>query len=523
MPRDFRYAWQANRPKAETTMDQLDIETPRRNASASGLTQGSYAKLPERFFSSAELSPVAAPKLIKLNRALAEELSLDPDFLASEAGVAVLAGNASPENVPPLALAYAGHQFGQFVPQLGDGRALLIAEVVDRNGRRRDIQLKGSGRTRFSRGADGRAALGPVLREYVLSEAMAALGVPTTRALAAVSTGETVWREQPQPGAIFARVASSHIRIGTFQYFAARADHEGLKTLADYAIARHYPEVAASENPYLALLEAVIAAQARLVARWMQIGFIHGVMNTDNMSISGETIDYGPCAFMDAYHPATVFSSIDARGRYAYSNQPHIAVWNLARLAETLLPLMAEDSDAAVKMAEDALRKFQALYEGPFHAGIRRKLGLFTDAPEDMALASGLLEIMARNQADFTLVFRGLGEDLSAPVGEGVSRKLFANSAEFDDWARLWKERLAREPRHDGERQAMMHAANPKYVPRNHRVEAVIRAAVDRSDFAPFEELLSVLARPFEEQPDMAAYAEAPKMEERVLQTFCGT
>ena len=504
-------------------MDQLNVEMPRQIEPAAGFAQGSYAELPERFFQRAELSPVRAPKLIKLNRELAAELGLDADFLASESGVAVLAGNASPKNVQPLALAYAGHQFGNFVPQLGDGRALLIGEAVDRNGKRRDIQLKGSGRTRFSRGGDGRAALGPVLREYVVSEAMAALGIPTTRALAAVTTGEMVFREGAVPGAIFTRVAASHIRIGTFQYLAARSDLEGLKTLADYAIARHYPEVATNEKPYLALLEAVIAAQARLVARWMLVGFIHGVMNTDNMSISGETIDYGPCAFMDNYHPATVFSSIDSRGRYAYANQPHIAVWNLARLAEAMLPLLADNDDAAVEAAEAALKKFQALYEETFHAGMRRKLGLFTERPEDMALAAGLLDTMGRNEADFTLVFRSLGEDLGAAAGEGATRSLFARPAEFDDWAVRWKDRLSLEPGHDAERQAAMRATNPKYIPRNHRVEAVIRAAVDRSDFAPFEELLSVLAGPFDEQPEMAAYADPPKMEERVLETFCGT
>ncbi|MFI0848385.1 YdiU family protein [Mesorhizobium sp. IMUNJ 23232] len=503
-------------------MDQLTAETLAAG-NAGGFSQGSYAELPERFFQRADLVPVAAPKLIKLNRQLAEELGLDADFLASDEGLAVLAGNASPKGVQPLALAYAGHQFGQFVPQLGDGRALLIAEVVDRNGRRRDIQLKGSGRTRFSRGGDGRAALGPVLREYLVSEAMAALGIPTTRALAAVTTGEMVFRQPPQPGAIFARVAASHIRIGTFQYFAARSDREALKTLADYAIARHYPEAATQKKPYLAFLEAIVAAQARLVARWMLVGFIHGVMNTDNMSISGETIDYGPCAFMDAYHPGTVFSSIDAGGRYAYANQPRIAVWNLARLAETLLPLLAENDDEAVALAEDALRKFQAAYDGVFHAGLRRKLGLFTERSEDLALAGGLLETMAGNQADFTLVFRTLGEDLRAAAGEGATRSLFANPAEFDDWAKRWRDRLALEPEHDAGRQAAMNAINPKYIPRNHRVEQMIRAAVDQSDLGPFEELLSMLAKPFDEQPEMAAYADPPKMEERVLETFCGT
>jgi uncharacterized protein YdiU (UPF0061 family) len=504
-------------------MDQLNIDAPSRTLPAAGLGQGSYAELPDRFFQRAELSPVRAPKLIRLNRPLAEELGLDAGFLASPEGLAVLAGNASPKNVQPLALAYAGHQFGNFVPQLGDGRALLIGEAIDRDGKRRDVQLKGSGRTRFSRGGDGRAALGPVLREYIVSEAMAALGIPTTRALAAVATGEMVFREGAALGAIFTRVAASHIRIGTFQYLAARGDREGLKALADYAIVRHYPDAGAQENPYLALLENVIAAQARLVARWMLVGFIHGVMNTDNMAISGETIDYGPCAFMDNYHPATVFSSIDSRGRYAYANQPHVAVWNLARLAEALLPLLADNEDAAVEAAEAALKGFQGLYEKAFHAGIRRKLGLFTERAEDMALAAGLLDTMDRNEADFTLAFRALGDDLGNATGEGTTRALFARPEEFDDWAARWKDRLAREPEHDAERPAAMRAVNPKFIPRNHRVEAVIRAAVDRSDFSPFEELLSVLEKPFDEQPEMAAYADPPKMEERVLETFCGT
>ncbi|MEQ1953442.1 protein adenylyltransferase SelO [Mesorhizobium sp. CN2-181] len=504
-------------------MDQVNIEAPRQADLAAGFVQSSYAELPDRFYQRADLSPVRAPKLIRLNRQLAEDLNLDIGFLESEGGIAVLAGNASVKNVQPLALAYAGHQFGNFVPQLGDGRALLIGEAIDRGGKRRDIQLKGSGRTRFSRGGDGRAALGPVLREYVVSEAMAALGIPTTRALAAVSTGEMVFREGAVPGAIFTRVAASHLRIGTFQYFAARGDHEALKALADYAIERHYSEAAAAETPYLALLENVVAAQARLVARWMLVGFIHGVMNTDNMSISGETIDYGPCAFMDSYHPGTVFSSIDAGGRYAYANQPRIAVWNLARLAEAMLPLLAASEDEAVALAEAVLKKFQATYDGVFHKGLRRKLGLSAEHPEDLPLAAGLLEVMSANEADFTLVFRGLGDDFAAVPGEGGTRKLFKRPEEFDGWAVRWKERLAREPEFDVGRQEMMRSVNPKYIPRNHRVEEVIRAAVDRSDFSPFEELLSVLARPFDEQPAHSAYVDPPKPEERVLETFCGT
>lgn len=496
---------------ATTTRDEPPLRPP---------FEHSYAALPERFFARADLSPVAAPRLIRINRPLAQELGLDPDQLAGPDGVAMLAGNRMPETARPIAQAYAGHQFGNFVPQLGDGRALLIGEVVDAQGRRRDIQLKGSGPTRFSRNGDGRAALGPVLREYVVSEAMAALGIPTTRTLAAVTTGEPVFRETRLPGAVLARVAASHIRIGTFQFFAARGDEEALKALADHAIARHYPHLTAQEQPYLGLLEAVIAAQAGLVARWMLVGFIHGVMNTDNMTVSGETIDYGPCAFMDAYHPATVFSSIDQTGRYAYANQPRIAVWNLARLAEALLPLIGE-GDEAVERAEAALRGFQGRYEATFHAGLRRKIGLMTEAEEDLKLVSDLLDVMAANGADFTLTFRDLAAELDG--AGGAARAQFLDPAAFDGWASRWRERLAAEPQHDAARAEAMRSVNPKYIPRNHRVEAVIAAATQDADFRPFEELLGVLARPFDEQPAMERYAEPPQEHERVLRTFCGT
>ncbi|HKD24114.1 MAG TPA: YdiU family protein, partial [Rhizomicrobium sp.] len=360
----------------------------------------SYARLPERFYARLPPTPVAAPKLVRINEPLAIELGLDPARLASPEGVAMLAGNRVAEGADPIAMAYAGHQFGTFVPQLGDGRAILLGEVVDRHGRRRDIQLKGSGPTPFSRRGDGRAALGPVLREYIVSEAMAALGVPTTRALAAVTTGETVWRETPLPGAVLARVASSHIRVGTFQFFAARGDNEAVKELADHVIARHYPEARGAASPYRALLEGVIARQARLVAQWLNIGFIHGVMNTDNMSIAGETIDYGPCAFMDAYHPATVFSSIDEMGRYAYGNQPTIAHWNLTRLAETLLPLLADNEEAAIEEAKAALATFAPLFNAAYVDGLRRKLGLIAPEPDDITLGQDLLKLMADNGTD---------------------------------------------------------------------------------------------------------------------------
>ena len=350
---------------------------------------------------------------------------------------------------------------------------------------------------------------------------MAALGIPTARTLAAVSTGETVWRETPQPGAIVARVAASHLRIGTFQYFAARQDEEALRLLADHAIERHYPELRDDPERHLSLLKAVIAAQAQLVARWMLVGFIHGVMNTDNMTISGETIDYGPCAFMDAYHPATVFSSIDARGRYAYANQPNIAVWNLARLAETLLPLIDPDEDKAIEAAKEALSGFQAAYEEPFHAGVRRKLGLATEEPEDLALAADFLNLMAADGVDFTLAFRALSDD--AADDGARTRSLFTSVEDFDAWMARWRARIARESVGAAERAGAMRAVNPKYIPRNHRVEEVIRAAVDRNDFAPFESLVAVLARPFDEQPEHEEYVRPPAPEERVLRTFCGT
>ncbi|WP_246681047.1 protein adenylyltransferase SelO [Mesorhizobium sp. B2-3-15] len=485
--------------------------------------QQSYAQLPDHFFARAPLHPVSNPRLIRLNEPLALELRLDPDHLGSPAGIAVLAGNNFPDGLHPIALAYAGHQFGNFVPQLGDGRAALLGEVVDMHGVRRDIQLKGSGPTRFSRNGDGRAALGPVLREYVVSEAMAALGIPTTRSLAAVLTGDPVYRERQLPGAVLTRVAASHIRIGTFQYFAARNDVEALKLLCDYAIQRHFPEAARKPRPYLALLEAVIAAQAELVARWMLLGFIHGVMNTDNMSISGETIDYGPCAFMDSYDPQAVFSSIDQYGRYAYGNQPRVAVWNLARFAETLLPLLSEREGESISQAEQALGEFHARYEAILHRGFRTKLGLLNEADGDLDLANDLLDVMARGRADFTLTFRLLGDDLDIPGAQATARRLFEDPGPFDAWSMRWRNRSARDGGATSTRKAAMHGSNPKFIPRNHRVETMIKAAVEDDDFRIFEQLLAVVSRPFEEQPTLSYYAKPPKPHERVLQTFCGT
>ncbi|MGJ4913213.1 protein adenylyltransferase SelO [Bradyrhizobium sp. HKCCYLRH2060] len=484
--------------------------------------QNSYAALPDNFFARVAPTPVAAPRLIKLNRPLAEELGLNPTELETPEGAEILAGKTVPEGAEPIAMAYAGHQFGHFVPQLGDGRAVLLGEVVDRSGVRRDIQLKGSGPTPFSRRGDGRAALGPVLREYIVSEAMAALGIPTTRSLAAVVTGEQVYRGTALPGAVLTRVATSHIRVGTFQYFAARQDVDAVRRLADHVISRHYPDLAGTERPYHALLDAVIARQAKLIADWLLVGFIHGVMNTDNTSVSGETIDYGPCAFMDAYDPKQVFSSIDEFGRYAFANQPRIALWNLTRLAECLLPLFGDDKDEAIKEAEAALDGFAAEFTDAHQAGLRRKLGLFTRAEGDQPLAQALFDAMAAAKADFTLTFRRLSD--AAGNGDlGEVRSLFEDPAGFDEWAARWQQRLTEEPQSPAERRAAMRKVNPAFIPRNHRIEAVITAAVENDDYAPFEELHAVLARPYDDQPDRADYADPPQPEEQVLQTFCGT
>ena len=483
----------------------------------------SYARLPERFFTHTPPTAVKAPRLIRLNRALASHLGLDPDWLASADGLAMLAGNRLPTGAEPIATAYAGHQFGGFVPQLGDGRAILLGEVIDCDGVRRDIQLKGSGPTPFSRRGDGRAALGPVLREYVVSEAMAALGIPTTRALAAVTTGEQVIRETMLPGAVLTRVASSHIRVGTFQFFAGRDDLDGLRVLADHVIARHYPQAAEAPQPYRALLESVVKAQAELIAQWLLIGFIHGVMNTDNMSIAGETIDYGPCAFMDHYNPDTVYSAIDRHGRYAYKNQPVIGQWNLTRLAECLLPLISDDEDAAIAQAEEALNAYVPTFESAYQRGLRSKLGIASEREGDVALVRDLLAAMAAGRADLTLTFRRLSDAVSDPSNDSHLRSLFADTTAFDQWLPHWRARLEQEPTDAATRRAAMRQVNPAYIPRNHRVEAMIRAAVDRDDFAPFEELLAVLSRPFDDQPAFAAYAEPPQQHERVLKTFCGT
>ena len=483
----------------------------------------SYARLPDRFYARLAPTRVADPRLIRVNTALADALGLDPAALSSPDGVAVLAGNQVPDGAASIALAYAGHQFGNFVPQLGDGRALLLGEVVGRDGVRRDIQLKGSGPTPFSRNGDGRAALGPVLREYLVSEAMAALGVPTTRALAAVTTGQLVYREQKLPGAVLTRVASSHLRVGTFQYFAAREDIDALRQLSDYAIARHYPDAANADNPYAALLAGVVGRQADLVAKWLLIGFIHGVMNTDNSAISGETIDFGPCAFMDAYNPGTVFSSIDHAGRYAYGNQPSIAHWNMARLAETLLPLLAADEEAAMTSARAVIGGFAPRFQAAYLGGLSRKIGLSGADDGDPDLVQGLLKAMAENGADFTLTFRRLADAAVSPDADGAVRALFANPGAYDDWSKQWRERLRNDPIAPDARRTAMNEVNPIYIPRNHLVEEALAAAVEHNDFTPFEWLSEVLSRPFEERPGFERYSLPAQADQRVYQTFCGT
>lgn len=486
----------------------------------------SYARLPEHFYARLDPTPVAAPRLVKVNVELAERLGLDPEALASAQGVEILAGNRVAEGAEPLAIAYAGHQFGHFVPSLGDGRANLLGEVVGRDGVHYDIQLKGSGPTPFSRRGDGRAAIGPVLREYIVSEAMAALGVPTTRALAAVTTGERVLRETALPGAVLTRVAASHLRVGTFQYFAVRGDTEGTRRLADFAIDRHYPEVARTTRPYRALLDSVIARQAYLVAQWMLLGFVHGVMNTDNMSISGETIDYGPCAFMEAYDPATVFSSIDRQGRYAYGNQAHAAQWNLTRLAEALLPVLEQEEGseaAALISAKEALATFDSQFEAARGAGLRRKLGLFTQRAGDAALAEDLLERMAANRADFTLTFRRLCDAAAGMESGEEVRALFVDPGVYDTWEVRWRQRLGEEPEFEQVRAAAMRMMNPAFIPRNHLVEAALNAAMVREDYRPFEELLDVVSHPYEDRPNLERYAMPARAEECVRHTFCGT
>jgi serine/tyrosine/threonine adenylyltransferase len=483
--------------------------------------QHTYGALPGRFYAQVAPTPVQNPQLVVFNRPLAAELGLDASTLEPQAA-AVFSGNQLPEDANPLAMGYAGHQFGVFVPRLGDGRAILLGEIKDRAGVLRDLQLKGAGLTPFSRGGDGRAVIGPMLREYLISEAMYALGVPTTRSLAVVTTGETVYREAPQPGAVLTRVANSHVRVGTFQYFAARGDQDGLRALLDYVIARHYPAARQADSPALAVLKAVMERQISLVAQWMLLGFIHGVMNTDNMAISGETIDYGPCAFMDHYDPKTVFSSIDSHGRYAYTNQPAIAHWNLARFAEALLPLIDADRERAIGLAREVLDGFMEHFDARILAGMCRKIGLAAPLEGDAALVRALLSAMEHCQADFTLTFRRLARAAENPGDAAELRELFSPTLEVDAWLHDWQQRLERDSQSPAERARSMRGANPAFIPRNHRVEFALEAA-ERGDYGPFHRLLSVLSHPYEEQPDMAELARPPQPSERVLQTFCGT
>jgi len=454
------------------------------------------------------------PRLLVLNEPLAAELGFDPSFLRSPEGLLLLTGNLVPDGATPVAQAYAGHQFGWYAPRLGDGRALLLGEIADAGGRLRDVHLKGSGRTPFARGGDGQAAVGPMLREYLVSEAMHALDIPTTRSLAVVATGRTIQRETEQPGAVLARVASSHLRVGSFQYARALDDTGLLRRLADHAIARHYPAAAEAGQPYLALFEAVVAAQASLVARWMLVGFVHGVMNTDNMTISGETIDYGPCAFLEAFDPAAVYSSIDERGRYAYGNQPVVAEWNLARLAEALLPLIHDDQDQAVTLAVESLGAFRHRYSAAWLAGMRAKIGLPAGRGDDAApaLVDDLTALLQAARADYTSFFRSLGA--AARGRTEAARAIFPDPAAFDAWAERW--------RAAGPDAAVMDRANPAYIPRNHLVEEALDAAAG-GDLAPLRLLLDAVTGPFDERPGLERYAAPAPEDFGPYRTFCGT
>lgn len=478
--------------------------------------ENSYTSLPEKFYTSMEPNPVPSPKLAILNQSLASSLGLNAKALESEDGVAVLAGNRIPEGSKPLAEAYAGHQFG-YLTMLGDGRALLLGEQITPDGQRFDIQLKGSGRTVYSRGGDGRAALGPMLREYIISEAMHALGIPTTRSLAVVSTGETIRREAGfLPGAVLTRIAASHLRVGTFQYAAGAGSIEDVQTLADYTLQRHFPEIGPDDpDRYLKLFQEAARRQAALIAKWQLVGFIHGVMNTDNMAISGETIDYGPCAFMDVYHPKTVFSSIDAQGRYAYNNQPIIGGWNLARFVETLLPLMHDDQEEAVAIAQAQLKIYSDQFHENWHAGMRSKLGLFGKEAEDETLIDDLLELMQEHEADYTNTFVAL------TFGTLDGAEMFGTTG-FAEWHDRWQQRLSRQHQTKEEVQELMRSNNPAVIPRNHQVEAALEAAVN-GDYSVLERLLAVLADPFAHSSEQAEYAAPPEPEGGPYQTFCGT
>lgn len=474
----------------------------------------SYARLPESFYTRIDPTPVRSPELVIFNDALATSLGLNLETLQGEEGTAIFAGNQIPEDASPIAQAYAGHQFGHF-NRLGDGRAVLLGEQLTPSGKRKDIQLKGSGRTPYSRGGDGRAALGPMLREYIVSEAMHALGIPTTRSLAVVTTGEPVYRETPLTGAVLTRVADSHLRVGTFQYVAAWGTDEELRILADYAIERHYPEIRSAENPYLSLLEEVMKRQAKLITQWQLVGFIHGVMNTDNMAISGETIDYGPCAFMDRYDPKTVFSSIDVQGRYAYRNQPPIAAWNLSRFAESLLPLLHEEMEQAIAMAQDVISGFVGLYQSNWMDGMRKKLGLFNEEEGDQALFESLFDLMQEHRADFTNTFRALTFD-------HLEESVLQDKPEFTEWHKRWRERLGRQQESQDASHQLMRNHNPAVIPRNHRVEAALEAA-EQGDDRVMKRLLAVLSDPYGHSPEQEEFANLPPETDLPYRTFCGT
>ncbi|MEK4522498.1 YdiU family protein [Psychrobacillus sp. FSL W7-1493] len=475
----------------------------------------SYTSLPPMFFTIIDPNPVSSPKLTVLNESLAYELGLNKDYLKSEQGLQILAGNSAPAGSKPLAQAYAGHQFGHFT-MLGDGRALLYGEQLTPDGKRFDIQLKGSGKTPYSRGGDGRAGLGPMLREYIISEAMHGLGIPTTRSLSVVTTGESIIRETLQQGAVMTRIANSHIRVGTFQFAATYGTYEDLQALADYTINRHYPALEDRENKYLLFLEEVTKRQASLISKWQLVGFIHGVMNTDNMSISGESIDYGPCAFMDTYDMNTVFSSIDTQGRYAYGNQPGIGGWNLARLAESLLPLIHEDQEEAIKLAQEVLSAYPEHFQTNYIKGMRSKLGLFHEDEANLALIQELLELMQKYKADYTNTFRAL------TMEELDENELF-KSDEFNDWQAKWLDRLEKQQGSKQEAIQMMKEHNPTVIPRNHRVEEAIKAAVDRGDYRVMEGLVSVLQNPYDYSGDNQEYSKLPPDSSCGYQTFCGT
>ena len=484
----------------------------------------SYSRLPERFFIRQRPEPVEQPRLIHLNAPLCASLGLNPETLSSVDGEKIFSGNLLLTGSDPIAMVYAGHQFGGWVPQLGDGRAVLLGEIIGTDGLRRDIQLKGSGQTPFSRGGDGRAALGPVLREYIVSEAMHALGVPTTRALAATTTGEDVIREKRIPGAILTRVAKSHVRVGTFQYFSARQDNDAIRILADYVIDRLYPEAKFAENPYRALLGAVALCQTQLVAKWFGLGFIHGVMNTDNTSIAGETIDYGPCAFMDTYNPQQVFSAIDQMGRYAFGNQASVIQWNLAQFAQCLLPLLDVDINKSITVAETQIELYPSEFKESLSAVIRPKMGLMTTEDEDLKLGMDLLDCMADGSADFTNTFRYLANTIDTnSIDNSDLRKQFTDPVLFDKWHARWLTRLNKEKHPLDTVVKTMRDANPAVIPRNHLVEAVIRAAEDDGDFMPFNDLLNEILNPFKSRHPGSYFVRPPNSNEVVHQTFCGT